>query len=183
MVRIFIASTAGISLLLAGAAAAASNEASTYAGLEHRSIKALSEQQVDDLRSGRGMGLALAAELNHYPGPVHVLEASGGLGLSAEQFERTEALLGAMRAEAIPIGQAIIKLEAELEAQFASGAAQPSEVEHLVTRIAEAQGRLRYVHLSSHLQIRELLTAQQLVRYDEVRGYAYPAGGSHRRHH
>jgi hypothetical protein len=49
------------------------------------------------------MGLALAAKLNHYPGPVHVLEASGALGLSAEQFERTEALLRAMRAEAIPI--------------------------------------------------------------------------------
>jgi hypothetical protein len=138
MVRISIASTAGISLLLAGAAAG-SNEASTYAGLEHRSIKALSEQQVDDLRSGRGMGLALAAELNHYPGPIHVLGASGALGLSAEQLQRTEALLGAMRAEAIPIGQSILKLEAELEARFASGAAQPSEIEHLVMRIAEAQ--------------------------------------------
>jgi hypothetical protein len=183
MVRIFIASTAGITLLFASAAAAASNEASTYAGLEHRSIKALSEQQLDDLRSGRGMGLALAAELNHYPGPVHVLEASRALGLSAEQLQQTEALLGAMRTEAIPIGQPIIKLEAELEARFASGAAQPPEVEHLVMRIAEAQGRLRYVHLSYHLQMRELLTAQQLVRYDEVRGYADPAGGGHRRHH
>jgi hypothetical protein len=178
-----MASTAGISLLFAGAAAAASNEASTYAGLEHRSIKALSEQQVDDLRRGRGMGLALAAELNHYPGPVHVLEASGALGLSAEQLQRTEALLGTMRAEAIPIGQSIITLEAELEARFASGAADASEVEHLVMSIAEAQGRLRYVHLSYHLQMRELLTTQQLVRYDEVRGYSRPADGGHRRHH
>ena len=160
-----MASTAGISLLFAGAAAAASNGASTYAGLEHRSIKALSEQQVDDLRRGRGMGLALAAELNHYPGPVHVLEASGALGLSAEQLQRTEAL------------------EAELEARFASGAADASEVEHLVMSIAEAQGRQRYVHLSYHLQMRELLTTQQLVRYDEVRGYSRPADGGHRRHH
>jgi hypothetical protein len=183
MIRIFIASTAGIGLLFADAAAAASNEASTYAGLENRSIKALSEQQVDDLRSGRGMGLALAAELNHYPGPVHVLEASGALGLSAEQLQRTEELLGAMQAQAIPIGQSIIKLEAELEARFASGAAEASEVEHLVMRIAEAQGRLRYVHLSYHLQMRDLLTAQQLVRYDEVRGYADPDGGAHRPHH
>jgi hypothetical protein len=184
MVGIFIASTAaGISLLFAGAAAAASNEASTYAGLEHRSIKALSEQQVDDLRRGRGMGLALAAELNHYPGPVHVVEASGALGLSAEQLQRTEALLGALRADAIPIGQSIITLEAELEARFASGAAEASEVEHLVMRIAETQGRLRYVHLSYHLQMRELLTPQQLVRYDELRGYADPDGDAHHPHH
>ena len=45
-----------------------------YAGLEVRSIKALPEQQIADLRAGRGMGLALAAELNGYPGPMHVLE-------------------------------------------------------------------------------------------------------------
>ena len=35
----------------------------TYQGLVNRPIKALSEQQVDDLRNGRGMGLSLLAEL------------------------------------------------------------------------------------------------------------------------
>jgi len=43
-----------------------------YTGLEARSIKALSEQQIADLRAARGMSLALAAELNGYPGPIHV---------------------------------------------------------------------------------------------------------------
>ena len=38
-----------------------------YAGFEARTIKALSDQQLADLRAGRGMGLALAAELNGYP--------------------------------------------------------------------------------------------------------------------
>jgi hypothetical protein len=45
-----------------------------YTGMQARSVKALSEQQVADLQAGRGMGLALAAELNGYPGPIHVLE-------------------------------------------------------------------------------------------------------------
>ena len=39
-----------------------------YAGMQTRSIKALSDQQVADLGAGRGMGLAMAAELNGYPG-------------------------------------------------------------------------------------------------------------------
>ena len=39
-----------------------------YAGMETRPIKALSEQQIADLRTGRGMSLALAAELNGYTG-------------------------------------------------------------------------------------------------------------------
>jgi len=56
-----------------------------YAGLEQRDIKALSERQMGDLRAVRGMGLALAAELNGYPGPLHVLEPSDKLGLSVEQ--------------------------------------------------------------------------------------------------
>ena len=39
-----------------------------YAGMQQREVKALSEQQIADLKAGRGMGLALAAELNGYPG-------------------------------------------------------------------------------------------------------------------
>jgi hypothetical protein len=52
---------------------------SPYSGMQTRSIKALSEQQVADLTAGRGMGLALAAELNGYPGPFHVLELADKL--------------------------------------------------------------------------------------------------------
>jgi len=40
-----------------------------YAGMQSRPIKALSEQQIGDLKAGRGMGLALPAELNGYPVP------------------------------------------------------------------------------------------------------------------
>ena len=56
-----------------------------YAGMQTRSIKALSDQQIADLRAGRGMGLALAAELNGYPGPSHVLELADKLDLSPDQ--------------------------------------------------------------------------------------------------
>lgn len=54
-----------------------------YAGMQSRPIKALSDQQLSDLRAGRGMGLALAAELNGYPRPSHVLELANQLGLSS----------------------------------------------------------------------------------------------------
>jgi len=61
-------------MALAGPAAAQHQHIQTpYAGLHQRAVKALSDQQVADLRAGRGMGLALAGELNRYPGPSHVL--------------------------------------------------------------------------------------------------------------
>ena len=61
------------------------NAQTPYAGMQARPIKALSDQQIADLKAGRGMGLALAAELNGYPGPLHVLELADKLDLSAEQ--------------------------------------------------------------------------------------------------
>ena len=83
-----------------------------YAGLEQRAVKALSEQQIADLKAGRGMGLALPAELNGYPGPSHVLENADALGLSAEQREHTKGLFEAMKAEAVPVGERLIEQEA-----------------------------------------------------------------------
>jgi len=70
-------------------------------------VKALSDQQIADLKAGRGMGFALAAEVNGYPGPSHVLEFADVLQLSDKQRSRTTALLEAMKAETIPLGERI----------------------------------------------------------------------------
>lgn len=92
-------------LILASTAALAQ---SPYAGMQTRSIKALSTQQIDDLRASRGMGLALAAELNGYPGPAHVLELSDWLALSPAQKERIKKLFESMKVESAPIGARLI---------------------------------------------------------------------------
>lgn len=73
---------------------------SPYAGLEARGLKALSPQQVEELRQGSGMGLSLAAELNHTPGPRHVLELADPLSLTAPQRAAAQALFERMRTEA-----------------------------------------------------------------------------------
>jgi hypothetical protein len=65
---------------------ALAQSAQPYSGMQTRPIKALSDQQVADLKAGRGMGLALAAELNSYPGPSHLVELSDQLGLTSEQL-------------------------------------------------------------------------------------------------
>jgi len=66
-----------ISLLIAGGAAhAQQHAASPYAGEERRQIASLSKNDLAELRSGHGWGLALPAELNGVPGPTHLLEMS-----------------------------------------------------------------------------------------------------------
>src|SRR3954467_12741462 len=99
-----------------------------YAGMQTRPIKALSEQQVADLDAGRGMGLALAAELNGYPGPSHVLELADRLELTQDQRIRIAALFNAMKAEALPVGARLIEQETALDQQFASRSVTPESL-------------------------------------------------------
>jgi hypothetical protein len=80
-----------VATLAAMSSAAIAQSHQPYAGLEQRSIKALSGQQIDDLKNGRGMGLALAAELNGYPGPLHVLELADRLGLTRTKKQASSA--------------------------------------------------------------------------------------------
>src|SRR6195256_6891544 len=104
---------AGVVAILAGLSSnALAQSAQPYSGMQNRSIKALSEQQVADLKAGRGMGLALAAELNGYPGPSHLLELADQLGLSDAQRVTVRSLFDAMKAETIPIGARLIAQEA-----------------------------------------------------------------------
>src|SRR5882672_3908837 len=128
-----------------------------YAGEQARPIKALSDQQVADLQAGRGMGLALAAELNGYPGPSHLLELATQLGLSDDQQKRIQGLFDAMKAETIPIGERLISQEGTLDALFAAHTATPEAVAAATAAIGDTQARLRAAHLRYHLSTVELL--------------------------
>jgi Spy/CpxP family protein refolding chaperone len=142
-----------------------------YAGMEARGIKALSDQQIADLKAGRGMGLALAAELNGYPGPVHVLELADRLELSAAQRQRVDELFHAMKAETTTLGETLIAAEANLDRQFAIRTITQAALADAVRNAALAQGNLRAAHLKYHLVAIEVLTPEQVKRYSELRGY------------
>ena len=160
---------------------ASAQHAAPYAGLETRPIKALSAQQVEDLRAGRGMGLALAAELNGYPGPLHAIELAEKLRLSDEQRARMAGLFGAMKAETIPIGERLIAQEAGLDAAFAGRTITPATLAAMTDEIGRTQGALRAAHLKYHLATLEVLSPEQVAQYGRLRGYgAGLHGKSHR---
>ena len=158
--------------IAAAALGAVAETARPYAGMQTRPIKALSEQQIADLMSGRGMGLALAAELNGYPGPMHVLELADQLALSAEQRSRIEQLFAAMKDEAIPLGRELLEKESDLDRQFATRAVTAASLHEATAKIGPLQARLREAHLKYHLATAALLNAEQMHRYAELRGYA-----------
>lgn len=168
-------------LIVALLAPAAALAQTPYAGMQSRHIKALSEQQMDDLRAGRGMGLALAAELNGYPGPSHVLELADQLGLNPEQRRKVEEMFSEMKTETAPIGKTLIEREADLDRQFASRTITDESLGSATAAIARTQGELRQAHLKYHLRIAAVLDQAQLARYAELRGYT--SNDPARRHH
>jgi hypothetical protein len=146
-----------------------------YAGQETREIKALSQKETDDLAQGRGMGLAKPAELNRYPGPLHVLELERELQLSAEQRNGIEASKARMSARTKAFGNEILNLERELDAAFAERKIDRVRLNQLTAQIGAKQGMLRAAHLEAHIETAGLLKPEQISRYDRLRGYDGPS--------
>lgn len=160
--------TSGCLLLVALSVTAGHSQ---HAGLEQRDIKALSDEQTEDLLAGRGMGLALVAELNGYPGPLHVLELASELELSDEQLVGTQDLFDSMQAEAKAFGAEIVEAERELDRLFASGEITSPQLHARLESIGGLYAKLRGVHLEAHLQQSALLTQEQIALYLQLRGY------------
>jgi Spy/CpxP family protein refolding chaperone len=153
---------------------------SPYVGFETREVKTLSTDRQEGLKQGRGLGYALAAEMNGLPGPMHVLELADQLGLDAEQKQRTTTIYNKMRRDAVVAGEALIAAEAHLDRMFAQRNATPDRVEAQTSVAAAQEARLRAIHLNAHLAMMDVLKPEQVESYGRLRGYAggaEPPGG------
>jgi LTXXQ motif family protein len=157
---------------LPAAACAANTGHSTYLGQQSREIKALSDEDISALRNGDGMGFAKAADLNHYPGPRHVLALARELKLTENQIAQVTVIRDRMSAAARPLGNELIDRERGLDQLFSYTNITPERLLTETAAIGDIQGRLRAVHLAAHLETRAILNAEQIAEYDKWRGYA-----------
>lgn len=162
-----------LAVICAPAFAQHAHGTSPYAHAQSAEIPSLSPEEVRELRDGDGMGLARAAELNHFPGPKHLLDLAPKLGLGDARIGRIRAIHDRMKARAITKGEAILEAEKHLAGLFASG--QPSEA--ALSRITEhlglMRGELQAIHLLAHIEATRELTAEQVEEYDRLRGYRH----------
>ena len=179
VLSIFIGTIAAIGI--PGPIAGADPGKSSYAGQESRSIKALSQEEIAALRNGEGMGMAKAAELNGYPGPLHVLALVPDLRLTETQISQVTAIRDRMSAAALPLRAELIERERLLDRLFAQSQITPERLMAETAAIGEIQGRLRAVHLAAHLETRRILSAEQVAQYNKLRGYD-GTGGSDQDH-
>jgi Spy/CpxP family protein refolding chaperone len=148
--------------------------ASPYAEMMKRRIKALSDTEMADLRAGRGMGLALPAELNGYPGPLHVLELADQLRLTADQKDVVTRQIADMKRESIDLGEKLIQAEAALDTLFASSQADETRLHAAVMNAGQARAMVRLAHLKFHLATKAVLSSEQADAYMKLRGYGGP---------
>ena len=152
--------------------AAAQHQQSAHVDLKTREIKALSDEAIQEYRNGDGMSLALSAELNMYPGPRHVLELVDVLGLDTVQIARVEAIRDTTKADAVRIGTQIVDLERALDRAFAHRTIDSARLRSMTNEIGRLQGRLRFVHLTAHVAVTEILSQAQIEQYETHRGYS-----------
>lgn len=182
---------AGVALAMAGAAWAQHaagqpgpmnhpSAPAAYAGQQMRSIKALSAQEAQDLIDGKGMGLAKAAELNSYPGPMHVLELARPLQLSDAQRDASMRLMHAHKDEARALGRQLVDAERELDQAFATRQIDAASLTTRLQRIGALQAAIRDAHLQTHLKQAALLTPAQIAQYDQMRGYGGTGASTHK---
>jgi Spy/CpxP family protein refolding chaperone len=158
-------------IIFASACSSIAPSASPYAGQEARQIKALSATEVAAYVEGKGQGFAKPAELNAYPGPMHVLELADQLALTAQQKEASKALMVNHKTEVRELGRTFVSAEAALDKLFSSRLVTAEALRSAVEESARIQSRIRSAHLETHLQQTALLTSEQNAAYQRLRGY------------
>lgn len=144
---------------------------SEYAGQDSRRIKSLSKQDIEDIKQGRGWGLAKPAELNGLPGPIHLLELQDELSLSEDQISKIDSLYQSMNFDARKVGAQYIEREKEIEQLLTQPSISEKALALAVRSAAETLAELRLTHLKAHLATPSLLTEGQLIQYQVLRGY------------
>ena len=169
--RPFLAAVLPLLFLQVPLVAQHDHEASPYAHTQTSEIPTLNDDEIAQLRNGEGMGLARAADLNRYPGPKHVLELDDQLGLDEAQRALVAAIRLQMSGKAIAKGEEILRAEQHLSELFKSGAAIQAAVARITDHLGAMRGELQSIHLNAHIKTVDILTAELVTHYVELRGY------------
>jgi Spy/CpxP family protein refolding chaperone len=145
---------------------------SPWAGEQTREIKSLTARELAGIPKGHGVGMALPAELNDYPGPRHALDLSEELNLTPDQKEQLELFYQEMLQQAIPLGQQFIEIERAIDKKFVNKSITSEDLNELLKNSSEIKWQLRNIHLQAHLKTADILSSEQISLYDQLRGYS-----------
>ena len=153
---------------------------SAYVSLLDSEIRGLDQDTIEGYLTGKGLGQALPAELDGYPGPRHTIDMAEELELTEEQLAQVQALFDDMQSAVIPLGDKYLESVAELELAFREGTITDEYLQSQLENITGIEAQMRYVHLSTHLATIDILSHDQIMQYNMMRGYG--DGMDHEQH-
>jgi Spy/CpxP family protein refolding chaperone len=150
---------------------------SAYRDLLASEIRGIDAETIEGYLAGSGLGMALPAELNGYPGPRHVLELAADLEITPEQQRQVQHLFDQMQPQAIDLGKQILEAEAALEQAFRTETITEEWLQQQLAEISRLEAQLGFIHLRTHLATLDILSPHQVMAYNRLRGYeAIPEG-------
>jgi Spy/CpxP family protein refolding chaperone len=134
----------------------------------HAGHQSCLDAERESLARGEGFGMALPADHAGFPGPRHVLDLGKELKLSSEQVRDMQKLFEGMKERAQQRAAEIQSAKELLEKMFRENRPE-ADLREQSFRLDSIYAELRWIHLSSHLAARKLLTAEQVAAYQRLR--------------
>jgi hypothetical protein len=130
----------------------------------------MTKDEIRAWREGRAMTLARVAEKNHYPAPYFALKMVSELALFEDQIAPMRAIYDTLRRRAMQLGRQLLDEETKLELYFEDQEKDPPKLEAIVRESARLRGEIRLLHLQADIETRKILSQDQLVKYEALRG-------------
>jgi Spy/CpxP family protein refolding chaperone len=123
---------------------------------------------------GRGMEESYERGFERGSGPLNRMEVL--LDLSAEQKEQMEKLHLDVQKQILPIRNKIREKDAQLSTMISEGS-NMAEIDQLVGEIGNLRTEIQKLRIDTHLKVRELLTDEQKVKFDNHFANRFSLGG------
>jgi hypothetical protein len=132
-------------------------------------VKTLTYVQYNALLKGEDLyGMALPAELNHYPSPDNVIKYKHQLDLSPIQVNKITAIAKEMHRKKLEMGLIIIDNEKMIDSLFKKNVLEDGSLIFYTNRYGLYQGELRNAILQAYLATRKLLSQQQVNKIEAL---------------
>lgn len=76
-----------------------------------------------------------------------------------------------MHDETVRLGKALVEEEKALDSLCTHGKADSTSARRITTTIGGLQAAIRFAHLNTHIIAQAALTKEQMLQYDQERGY------------
>jgi hypothetical protein len=134
-------------------------------------LKGLTKEEIRGWREGRAMTQARVAEKNHYPAPYFALKMVSELALFEDQIAPMRAIHDTLHRRTMQLGRQLLDEETKLELYFEDQEKDPPKLAAIVRESARLRGEIRLMHLEADIETRKILSQDQLVKYEALRGF------------